>query len=178
MNRKKSIFLSLAIIGVAATMITAATSAVFTDQVVSESNELTAGTLFMSVDNDCGPGDAGTARDSGGDGTSGTPCSTTTTSFNVTNMTPGQAVTNIFDIVNEGTLAGTLTGTAVLANEVPTGCFSVTAGGTLASTPLAVAATVQHTVTVTLLETVDNDCQAAAADVVVTFDLAQLDVTP
>jgi predicted ribosomally synthesized peptide with SipW-like signal peptide len=56
--KKRSILISMMVIGVVAALIAAATTATFSDQVTSNGNTFTAGTLYMSVDagtaNDCG----------------------------------------------------------------------------------------------------------------------------
>lgn len=185
MNRKKSIFLSLAIIGVAATMITAATSAVFTDQVVSTSNQMTAGTLFLSVDGNCGTGDSPTARTDGSGGAGGgTACADSFTwTETVTNMKIGDTASHTFTIVNDGSLAGTLTATPTFSAETPADCFSFTTttlgsgslaasnGGTTDETTYALVVTLDASGAVD--PPLDNDCQAATATVEVTFNLVQ-----
>jgi predicted ribosomally synthesized peptide with SipW-like signal peptide len=181
MNRKKSILFSLAIIGVAATMITAATSALFTDQVVSENNALEAGTLFLSVDGDCGP--PGRTDGGGGDG-GGAACDTDPFVWTGTfdNMAIGGTVTHTFTIVNEGSLPGDLAVTPEISAESPAGCFSIAvttpgASSLAASNGAAGGADeTQYTITATLDAAGtadDNDCQAATATATVTFDLEQ-----
>jgi predicted ribosomally synthesized peptide with SipW-like signal peptide len=185
MNRKKSIFLSLVVIGVAATMITAATMAVFTDQVVSTGNQLDAGTILLSVDNNCGlTPDAG-ARAAGSGGTGGgTACPATFTwTETVSNMKLGDIASHTFNIENDGTLAGTLSATPAISVESPTNCFHVTTQ-TLADTSLDASdgaagsggdfTTLQLVVTLDAVGAAnDNACQNATATVAVTFNLVQ-----
>jgi predicted ribosomally synthesized peptide with SipW-like signal peptide len=174
MNRKKSILFSLAIIGVAATMITAATSALFTDQVVSEGNTLTAGTLLLSVDNNCGLTPDTGARTAGSGGTGGgTACQTTDFAWTpaTTNMAIDDTASHEFTIVNDGSLDGTLTISQVIA---PTDCFILTSTPPAPATLIAGGSTT-FTVSIELDPPSgdDNDCQGDTATVTVTFDLVQ-----
>jgi predicted ribosomally synthesized peptide with SipW-like signal peptide len=185
MNRKKSIFLSLVVVGVAATMITAATMAVFTDQVVSTNNELDAGTILLSVDNTCGLTPDTDARTTGSGGTGGgTGCpSTFTWTETVSNMKIGDTASHTFNIENDGTLAGTLSATPAVSVESPADCFHVTTQ-TLADTSLDASngtagsggdfTTFQLVVTLDAVGAAnDNACQDATATIEVTFNLVQ-----
>lgn len=85
---KKSILLSLMVIGAVAAMITAATSAVFTDQAQSTGNTFSAGTLDIDLSDDSeGPAEAVTA------------------SITFSNMAPGDKVTKPITVSNTGSLA-------------------------------------------------------------------------
>lgn len=160
---------SLVVIGAIAALVTAATMAVFSDQVISDGNTFAAGTLYMSVDGECGGPRTGSGGDGGGD-----PCNLTSVAFTVTNMQPGDSSSHPYAVVNEGSLPGTLT---VSASETDaSNCFNVTIdddgptnldanGGANDSTTV--------TVTVELPESANNTCQAASGSVEVTFTLDQ-----
>lgn len=77
---KKSVLFSLMIIGAVAAMITAATSASFTDTATSGGNAFSTGTLDVSA-------------------------SPATTLFTATNMAPGDSIVGALQVTNSGTLA-------------------------------------------------------------------------
>jgi len=88
MGRKKSILLSLAVIGAMAALITAATSAVFTDTATSDGNTFGTGTLsILLADND-----------------ETTPTDPVTASITSTDMAPGDVVYGPISVVNDGSL--------------------------------------------------------------------------
>lgn len=168
--QRRTVLSSLVVIGAVAALMTATSMAVFTDQVVSEANTVSAGTLFLSVDGDCGPPD----RTAGGGGTGGGDgCETDTAALNVTNMRPGDTASHQFTIVNEGSLPGALSVDA----EVTGDCFDATVDGPLLATLTASGEPGDETtatVDVMLPITADNACQGESATVTVTFDLEQL----
>ncbi len=173
MTLRRTFVSLLVMVGVIAAMVTASSMALFTDQVVSTSNQVSAGTLFMSVDGDCGPDPgANTTRTSGGGGDGGGSACGTTFEFteNVTGMAPGDEASWEFTIVNEGTLDGLLTVSAELDDD---SCFEVSLAPTVTDAPLATTASTEVEVIVELPEEAENDCQGAEATVTVTFDLEQ-----
>src|SRR5215510_8067341 len=101
---KRSILLSFLVLGAVAAMISAATSATFSDSVTSNGNTAAAGTLFLSVDGNCGKAGDTQARTKGAD----SAC-VRGTAATFTNMKPGaSAQTKNFSIRNDGSLPGTL----------------------------------------------------------------------
>lgn len=87
MRGKRSIFLSLAVIGLVAAMITAATGAVFTDTASSTENKFNTGTLDIKLtDDNEGPLDDVTA------------------SIGFSNMAPGDSVVKPLTVNNPGSL--------------------------------------------------------------------------
>ena len=155
----------------------ATTSATFSDRAQSTGNTAGAGTLFMSVDGQCGsrPSGGGGAGGPGSDGNTG--CSLPA-AFTANGLIPGGAgASHTYTIVNEGTLAGDLSGSAnVTVDAGHAGCagtnFTVIAGPPSATT-LAAGATATFPVSVALAAAAPNACQGASAEVTVTFDLVQ-----
>jgi predicted ribosomally synthesized peptide with SipW-like signal peptide len=190
--KKRSILISMLVIGVVASLIVAATSATFTDQVTSNANTFKAGTLLMSVDSHCGDrvygGDAtpavtGTTGGAAVDGNTGCDISTVTFgSGDQNNMKPGDSVSHGFEVVNNGSLAGTLSASASTikvykadGTTVSTSCVAsdwtvTTPTGTAA---LAAAGSTTQTVSLTLNAEAGNGCQGQIAKVDVTFHLVQ-----
>lgn len=188
--KKRSILISMLVIGVVASLIVAATSATFTDQVTSKSNTFTAGTLYMSVDSLCGGrtygGDSTPATTtSGGAGVdANTGCDVGTVTFTGQgNMKPGDTVSHNFTVANQGTLAGTLTASAgtitvykadgtTLSATCHASDWTVTVPS--GSTPLAASpASTTQAVSMMLNSTAGNGCQGAVAKVDITFHLIQ-----
>lgn len=177
--RRKSVLLSAMVLGLVGALIAASTAATFSDQAVSDGNTFEAGTLYMSLDGQCGTREyGGSPTDPGVDGNTG--CSVTA-SFTATDMVPGgQPVSHEFTIENLGSLPGTLSAsTAVTVDAGHPGCaasnFIVTNGG-LSTTSLAAnggADTATYEVSVALDANAPNACQGATGTVTVTFDLVQ-----
>ncbi|MGE0228674.1 MAG: TasA family protein [Dehalococcoidia bacterium] len=87
MKGKRSVFMSLAVIGLVAAMITAATSAVFTDAATSTDNTFNTGTLDIQLkDDNEGPADDVSA------------------SITFENMAPGDSVAKPVTVSNPGSL--------------------------------------------------------------------------
>ncbi len=87
MRGKRSVFLSLAVIGLVAAMITAATSAVFTDAATSTDNQFNTGTLDIQLkDDNEGPADDVSA------------------SITFDKMAPGDSVVKPVTVSNPGSL--------------------------------------------------------------------------
>ncbi len=153
MTLRRTFLSLLLILGVSAAMVTAASMATFSDQVVSQSNEITAGTLYLTVD-DCARGSVSDACE---------------TSFQLKNVQkPGDSESATLKVVNSGSVAGDLSAKAELSNN---SCFSVKVSPTNGS--LAGGANTDVTVTVSMPSDAGNECQAAKTDVTVTFDLEQ-----
>ncbi len=171
---KKSILLSLMVIGVVATFIAASTTALFSDQVTSNNNAFTTGTIFLSVDDNCGSLVAepleSQARTEGSD----TPCARGAF-FTVTNMKPGQAAsTHTFDIRNDGSLAGLLD---VTITATPTGTCAVGSdwivSANVVDQALAAGGTTTYALSVQLASTAGNECQSESLDVDIIFRIDQ-----
>jgi predicted ribosomally synthesized peptide with SipW-like signal peptide len=168
---KRSILLSLLVIGAVAALITAATSATFSDSVTSNGNTATAGTLFLSVDNYCGKAPDTNARLKGAD----TACDRGIAAT-FTNMAPGAtAQTKTYAVRNDGSLAGKLNVTQTLVSSDPTGCpvsnWTVSTAPTNVS--LAAAGTTSYILSVALNTAAGNACQGVTLTINLTFALAQ-----
>ncbi|MBX7112110.1 MAG: M73 family metallopeptidase [Dehalococcoidia bacterium] len=87
MRGKRSIFLSLAVIGLVASMIAAATGAVFTDTATSTGNQFQTGTLNIKLADD----NEGAADD-------------VSASISFSNMAPGDSVVKPITVSNPGSL--------------------------------------------------------------------------
>lgn len=87
MRGKRSIFLSLAVIGLVASMIAAATGAVFTDTATSTENQFQTGTLNIKLADD----NEGAADD-------------VSASISFSNMAPGDSVVKPITVSNPGSL--------------------------------------------------------------------------
>jgi predicted ribosomally synthesized peptide with SipW-like signal peptide len=179
---KKSILISLMVIGAVAAMITAATSASFTDTVTSQNNQFTAGVLDLALTD-------GTTCDEIAPPYGG-PCDVGTVSFTVgtgtqSNLKPGDSISHDFTVKNSGTLgftyAVTLTPDAgaiwTCSSSAVTKTQSVTASGsdsTANAIPDSTAAqneTVRVTVSMPLAA--DNTCQGATGKLEVKFVATQ-----
>jgi len=150
--KKRSILISMLVIGVVAALIAAATTATFSDQVNSSGNTFKAGTLYMTSSGTSGSCD-GHGKTAGNYGADSTPtaiggsggadqagdtgCNTGTVSLvnglaagngqtdaSCVNMAPGDTCTGTgFSIKNSGSLNGELWATlAPVANTLPTNC--------------------------------------------------------
>lgn len=170
--------MSLMTIGVAATIMAAATTATFTDMVTTGEDSFEAGTLYMSVDGQCGDREfGGTETDPGADGNEGCVLED---AFSAGPMAPGDEVSNTFDIVNEGNLDGVLT---VTTNPTVTGAGNdtctedaftiVTTPETITDVTLAAGTSTTYDVSVQLDEDAGNECQGASLTLNVTFSLVQ-----
>lgn len=169
MHRIRRVALVAVIGGSLTAAFVAISTATFTDQVMSENNIFTAGTLFMSVDGECGPPD----RTGGGGGAGGgAACSITTADLSVADLQPGDSASHVFTIVNEGSVAGELSVVATATGD----CFDATVTGPT-STSLAANGEVGDettaTVEVALPLASGNECQGDTSTVEVTFDLVQ-----
>ncbi|HKS91570.1 MAG TPA: SipW-dependent-type signal peptide-containing protein [Tepidiformaceae bacterium] len=147
--KKRSILISMLVIGVVAALIAAATTATFSDQVTTGTNTFTAGTLYMSVNNQCdragttgGTGNwAGSVGNYGTDATavaggpdananpacqadantlSFTLGSGNTSNASCTNMAPGDSCSTTYTVKNKGSLDGTLSVVPTITSS--TGC--------------------------------------------------------
>ena len=173
---KKSILVSFMVIGAVAAMITAATSAVFTDQVTSTGSTFAAGTLKMSVDTNC----AGRAQGSSPGNPNSVPetgCNTGVAKFTVTNQKPGDpASTGTFTVVNYGSLPGTLTVTPSITGYTG-GCLAsdyiISNGPIVGTNPIPAAGSVTYAYSIQLKSTAGNVCQGQSLSASYTFDLAQ-----
>lgn len=165
---KRSIFLSLLMIGAIAALLTAATSASFSDAVTSDSNTFTAGTLFLSVDANCGPAPDSQPRTAGN-----TSCSRGV-SFSASNIKPGDAATTKAIVVrNEGSVGGTLTTTQTVTYSDGTNCGASnwTISSVPASAGLAAGASTTYNASVQLKSSAGNGCQGQSATVDISFGI-------
>lgn len=175
--KKSGVLVSLMTIAAAVTLIAVATMATFSDQVRTGDMTFTAGTLFMSVDGECGdrvyggqPGDPGV------DGNEGCTLSTTVA---VGPIAPGDpAWEHTFEIVNEGNLDGLLTATVTTPTIDPghPDCDAsnfIVNTDTLTDAPLAAGENTTFDVSVALDEAAPNVCQGAELTLSITFDLVQ-----
>jgi predicted ribosomally synthesized peptide with SipW-like signal peptide len=155
---KRSILLSLLIMGVAGTVLAiAGTQAVFTDTQTASGN-VNAGTLDLYL-LESGGGDDNGADEFVFDIPAGT------TDF-LENLLPGGTATDILRLRNDGTATLTI---ASLSTAGSTGAecdadnagddFTVSVAGVSVGNTLAPGAAVDVTITVTLAAGVDNDCQ-------------------
>lgn len=165
---KRSIFLSLLMIGAIAALVTAATSASFSDTVTSEGNTFSAGTLFLSVDANCGLAPDALPRTSGG-----TSCSRGV-SFSASNIKPGDAATTKAIVVrNDGSLGGTLTTVQTVTYSDGTNCGG--SNWTISSVPvsasLAAGSSTTYNASVQLKSTAGNGCQGQSATVDISFSI-------
>lgn len=166
----------LIIAAVAAVVVTAATAA-FTDQAVLGGNTFQAGTLYMSVDGECDDREYG-GGGAGGAGVDGNTGCELTGAVTATALKPGDPATeHEFVIVNEGSLAGTLSATpSALVDEDHAACalsFWTVVTGPLSETALAPAAQATYPVSVALNGDAPNACQGATLTLTITFDLVQ-----
>lgn len=173
---KRSILLSLLVIGAVAAMITAVTTATFTDQVVSEGNQVQAAIIQIAVDGDsCARGTGATDLDNNaaGDGT----CQTTAGGFTASTLLPGESDEYTFEVENVGNRSGDLSVTISNVVYTPAACgasnwdISVTSGAPV--TALAAGASTNVTVEAALLSTAGNVCQNASVEFDVVFDFVQ-----
>lgn len=194
--KKRSILISMLVIGVVAALIAAATTATFSDQVTSSSNTFKAGTLYMSVDGACGTRTA-TAGQYGTDGTTpvgatsggldagpNNPCSLTTAHFTATGMYPGASVNHNYPVVNKGSLNGDLTVTnATVTTDNETACpgatnFTVALTGATQTINAGQTAGPVPNVQVTMNQSAGNPCQGVTATVNLNFHLVQSATQP
>ncbi len=177
---KKSILVSLMVVGVMATLIGASTRAVFTDTVTSTGNTFTAGTVDIVANGD--------ADDLVTYSFSGTGCPST--------MVPGESCTTTVTVTNaSSTLAVDYTVSASITAGAE--CDATNAGddwtvsvGSYTDTtdnsgvddtrhfPAGVADSETFVVTVTLNASVDDDCQGASTTASVTINGTQDTVNP
>ncbi len=167
---KKSILLSLMVIGVVATFIAASTTATFSDEATSNGNSFTAGTIFLSVDDNCGLTPDTSARTEGSD----TAC-VRGVALTVGNMKPGEAAsTHTFDIRNDGSLAGLFD---VTITATPTGACAVGSDWIVSSNvtgeTLAAGGVTTYVLSVALDSSAGNECQAESLDVDIVFRIDQ-----
>jgi len=164
---KKSILFSLMVIGAVAAMITAATSASFTDTVTSNGNTFAAGTLQLSVDTLCA-----------GDTTPDSICARGV-AFSATNVAPGDtATTHTYSVHNFGTLPGNLKISQTPSIDVGhAGCALTdwTFSTAPATSSLAAGATnaTAYAASVQLKSSAPNACQGATFNLDITFLLDQ-----
>ena len=166
---KRSILLSLMTVAVVAVFISASTAASFTDSVTSNGNSFTAGTLFLSVDANCGKAPDAQPRVSGA-----IVCSRGV-AFSAANIKPGNAAsTKAIVVRNDGSLAGTLTTTQAVVYSDPVNCGAAnwTISAPPAAGPIAAAGTITYNASVQLLAAAGNGCQAQSATVNLTFALS------
>ncbi len=152
-----------------AVLISASTAASFTDSVTSNGNSFTAGTLFLSVDANCGKTPDAQPR------TSGSAVCSRGIAFSATNMKPGDpATTKTIPVRNDGSIAGTLTTTqaVVYSDSVNCGAANWTISSPPVAAPLAAAGTTSYAASVQLLASAGNGCQAQSATVNITFALS------
>ena len=186
--KKRSILISMLVIGVVAALIAAATTATFSDQVTSNGNTFKAGTLYMSVDSQCdragqtSVGNFGTdnatptptgGRDAGND----EPCSLTDAHFTATGMYPGASVNRDYPVSNLGSLKGDLTVTSTVTTDGGTACdgsnFTVDLTNGTQTIAGGTAATPAPNVKLTMKDTAGNACQGVTATVNLVFHLVQ-----
>lgn len=166
---KRTIFLSLLMIGAVAAIVTAATTASFSDTVTSNGNTFVAGTLFLSVDGNCGVSPDAQARTSGA-----TTCSRGV-SFSASNIKPGDsATTKAIVVKNAGSIAGTLVTTQTVSYSDGTNCGASnwTISSAPASTPLAAGGQTTYNASVQLLSSAGNGCQGQSATVNLSFAIS------
>jgi predicted ribosomally synthesized peptide with SipW-like signal peptide len=174
---KKSILLSLLVIGVVASLVVASSGAVFSDTVTSSGNTFTTGHVDLTVDTLCDEA----AAPYGG------PCDIGTVAFSGTplNLKPGDSVSHDFVIANSGSLGFTYVTTPSTtgalwtcdATDPPTVTVSVTANGA-DGTPLTIpssAAAQNETVrvVVALPAAAGNGCQGVSGALTLTFVATQ-----
>lgn len=186
MKVKRTIALALVALSAFAVMAFTVSTAAFSDSVPA-TGTVAAGTLFLSVDDNCGlaaplgaiaPAET-TPRTNGA-----TACPALPFSFSITNLVPGgPAASKTFGIENDGTIAGSLT-ISLGAITFPAGCGIgnwVFTGFGGAAIPLTAGVApenggadfVSHTITVALAVTAGNGCQGAALTVPVSIDIVQ-----
>jgi predicted ribosomally synthesized peptide with SipW-like signal peptide len=180
-KEKKSILLSLLVIGAVALLITAGTTATFTDQVTSTGNEVEAAVIAIAVDDQCilDTGREGSETGSGGLGGANVDdqdgCTFTANNFTATELLPTESDDYEFNVKNQGTRAGDLTVSAVNLESLPAACdednweFSYSPE----THTLDIGEEVDVTVTVTLKSTAGNVCQDATLTFDVQFDFEQ-----
>lgn len=182
---KRSILLSLMVIGAVAALITAATSATFTDQVTSTANTFTAGTVNLTADGNCP--DAGTT----------TGCSYSAVNFTMPagGLMPGQSVHHDYTIANAGSLNFTYATTTTphapgsganiwtcnssAVSVVVTGGDDAAGGGSINGSGATTGSKTPDTVTVTVSMPLaaDNSCQGATGTLDVVFTATQAATT-
>jgi hypothetical protein len=195
---KKTILISLLLIGTVAAFAFAATGAAFSDTVSGPNNQATGGTLFLSVDGQCGnlqPGVfANPARNPIGRQNGAVSCSPTVKVIDpaAINLIPGQTtVTKNVLVRNDGNRTGTLTiPSSGFALTNPPGFIAGdpicpmggagTAGWVVTATlpaglpfNLAPAGTTTVPVTASLAATAGNECQGTAVTYTASFVLNQ-----
>ncbi len=178
--KKRSILLSLLMIGLIAALITTATTAVVTDTVTSTSNVFTAGVVDLTADGGCDED----AAPYGG------PCNIGVVAFNIgtgsqANLKPGASISHDFTVASDGSLpftyAVTLTKDAgtlwTCSAAIVTATSSVTAAGadTVANAIPSSAAAQNETVrvTVSMPLAAGNTCQGVSGQLTVTFVATQ-----
>ena len=174
---KKSILLSLMVIGAVAALIATSTMASFSDEVTSDDNSFTAGTIFLSVDDNCGSEDAEAPLASESqDRTAGsdTVCARGA-ALTISAMKPGDAAsTHTFDIRNDGSIAGLLD---VTVTATPTGTCAVGSdwlvSANVVNQALAAGGTTTYALSVTLDSSAGNECQGESLDVDILFRIDQ-----
>jgi predicted ribosomally synthesized peptide with SipW-like signal peptide len=170
---KRSILLSLLVIGAVAALITAATAADFSDEVTSDGNTFATGTLLLSVDDHCGAGDTTGQRTTGG-----SPCDADSHVVTVTadGFKPGDTKTWDFSVTNDGTVAGALT-TFPTPTYPSLDCdaadFTIGTSNPAAGDNLIAGEATTVTLSVKMKSTAGNECQGVTLTVDVTFDLNQ-----
>lgn len=165
---KRTVLFSLMMIGLVAVIVTAATSASFTDSVTTNGNSFTAGTVFLSVDANCGHAPDAQPRTSGA-----RPCSRGV-SFSATKMKPGDpATTKKIVVRNDGSINATLTTTqtVVYSDSANCGAANWAISTAPSAAPLAAAGTTTYAASVQLRLAAGNGCQAQSATVNITFAL-------
>jgi predicted ribosomally synthesized peptide with SipW-like signal peptide len=171
---KRSILLSMLVIGAVAAMITAVTTATFTDQVVSEANEVQAGIIQISVDGDsCSRSTGATDTDNNADG-DGT-CKTVAGGFTATKLLPGESDEYTFKVENVGNRTGDLTVSIGTPTYTPAACGASNWDISIDDSTHTIAAggSVNVKVTAELVSTAGNACQNASVEFDVVFDFAQ-----
>jgi predicted ribosomally synthesized peptide with SipW-like signal peptide len=177
---KRSILLSLLVIGAVAALITAATAASFTDEVTSNGNTFTAGTVNLSADTLC-KNEPVVGNPIGG------PCNIGIVTFTgAGNLKPGDSVYHEFTVANEGSLGFSYATTIVNKSGDIFACDSpnyatvtITGGGTAhplgAGTGSIAASGSSQTVRVTveLPPAAGNDCQGDTGQFDVKFVATQ-----
>ncbi|MCA9830279.1 MAG: SipW-dependent-type signal peptide-containing protein [Dehalococcoidia bacterium] len=165
----KKILLSMMLLGAISAIVLVATGASFSDTVTSDGNTFTAGTLYLSVDGNCGPAPDAQPRTSGA-----TVCSRGV-SFSASGIKPGDpATTKAIVIKNVGSIAGSLTSTQTVSYSDSTNCGA--ANWTISSAPavtaLAAGASTTYNASVQLNAAAGNGCQGQSATVNMSFSIS------
>jgi predicted ribosomally synthesized peptide with SipW-like signal peptide len=175
-KEKKSILLSLLVIGAVALLITAGTTATFTDQVTSTDNEIQNAIIMISVDGECTDREFGSSPDNPNvPGEEGCEYDAIATDFTATKLLPGEYDEHEFVVTNDGNRQGDLT--VSFANKTSSVVACATSNWTIEATGnsgttenLDPGDTHEVTVKVTLESTAGNVCQDATLTFDVVFD--------